>query len=105
MSNGDPDPISGAPYIIICSGRTDVALAKAYDDKVNAASHCAASFAAFMATTYGDAEGFAENLRPVTTIQHQLMNHAIGKHKLSHDELEAKFIELFAAMTTLEGEY
>jgi hypothetical protein len=105
MSNGDPDPISGASYIIICSGRTEVALSKTYDEKVLAASRCAARFAAFMGMEYGDAPDFNDGLRPVTTIQHQLMNHAIGRHALSHHELDVKFIELFAAMTVLEGEY
>jgi hypothetical protein len=82
MSNGDPDPISGAPYIIVCSGRTDLALAKSYDDKVNAASQCAARFAAFMANEYSESDDFNADLRPITTIQHQLMNHAIGEHKV-----------------------
>lgn len=105
MSNGDPDPISGAPYIIICSGRTEVATVNTYDEKVLAASRCAARFAAFMGTKYGDGVDFNDDLRPVTAIQHQLMNHAIGQHALSHEDLDAKFVQLFAAMTVLEGEY
>lgn len=105
MSNGDPDPISGAPYIIICSGRTAVALANTYDAKVLAATECSARFAAFMGTEYGEDTDFVEDLRPVTTIQHQLMNHAIGVHELSREELDQKFVDLFAAMTALEGEY
>ncbi len=106
MSNGDPDPISGAPYIIICSGRTEVAISNTYDDKVLAASRCAARFAAFMGLTYeSSSDDFTTDLRPVTTIQHQLMNHAIGVHSLSHSELDQKFVDLFAAMTALEGEY
>ncbi len=105
MSNGDPDPISGAPYIIICSGRTGVAIAHTYDDKVLAASRCAARFASFMGITYGSDDDFVSDLRPVTTIQHQLMNHATGIHSLSHDELDQKFIDLFEAMSVLEGEY
>jgi len=105
MSNGDPDPISGAPYIIICGGRTGVALATTYDEKVIAATQCSAQFAAFMGMEYGDSDDFISDLRPITTIQHQLMNHAIGVHKLSHDELDQKFADLFAAMATMEGEY
>lgn len=105
MSNGDPDPISGAPYIIICSGRTSVALARDYDSKVVMAAHCAAGFAAFMESEYGSRDDFNDDLRPVTVIAHQLMNHAIGQHKLSHEELDAKFTELWAAMTALEDEY
>ena len=105
MSNGDPDPVSGSPYIIICNGRTAVALAKNYDDKVVAASTCAATFAAFMGIVYGNAVDFATDLAPITTIQHELMNHALGVHAFSHDKLDAKFIALFDAMTALEREY
>jgi hypothetical protein len=105
MSNGDPDPISGAPYIIICSGRTEVALSNDYDSKVLAASRCAARFAAFMGLTYPSSADFVSDLRPTTTIQHQLMNHAIGTHSLSHSQLDQKFVDLFAAMSEMEGEY
>lgn len=105
MSNGDPPPISETPYIIICSGRTGVALATTYDEKVIAATTCSARFAAFMGIKYGESDDFTNDLRPITVIQHELMNHAIGQHKLSHEELDQKFTDLFAAMTTLEGEY
>lgn len=105
MSNGDPPPVSESPYIIICSGRTEVALAKNYDDKVIAATQCSARFAAFMGIQYGKSDDFAEDLRPITTIQHQLMNHAIGQHNLTHNELDTKFSDLWAAMTVMEGEY
>ncbi len=108
MSNGDPDPISGAPYIIICSGRTEVALSNTYQDKVLAASRCAARFAAFTGVVYGqgaDEGDFIDDIHPVTTIQHQLMNHAIGVHPLDHSELDQKFVDLFDAMAAFESEY
>lgn len=96
---------SRAVYVIICSTRIEVALAKTYDDKVVGAAHGAADFAAFMETAYGDQEDFATDLAPVTKIQHALMNHAIGKHSLGHEQLDQKFIDLFAAMSQMEGEY
>ena len=104
MSNGDPPPDSGAPYIIICSGRTDAGLANAYDDKVRAVASCAAQFAAFMGQEYGS-EDFKADIQPLAHLQHQLMNHAIGVHVLTHDELDAIFVQMFAEMSRLEGEY
>ena|SRR5215467_10212284 len=105
MANGGPPPDSGSAYIIICNGRTDAGLANAYDDKVRAVASCAAQFAAFMGQEYGSEEDFKADIQPLAHLQHQLMNHAIGVHVLSHDELNAIFVQMFAEMSNLEGEY
>src|SRR2546429_4496631 len=86
MSNGEP--VSGSPYIIICGSRIAVALAKDYDAKVYAASQGAAQFAAFMGVIYGDSDDWQADIQPLAKLQHQLMNHAIEVHKLSHEEID-----------------
>ena len=102
MSNGIPD--SGAPYIVICSGRIDVGLANNYDSKVSAAGLSAAAFSAFMAQAYPSDELTAD-LHSISVLQHKLMNHAIGVEKLTHEQIDATITELFDAMSAIEQEY
>lgn len=103
MSNGDPQPVSGAPYIIICSGRINVATATDEAGKIRAASDGAAQLTAFM-QSYFKQFNLADCV-PISTIQHELMDHVNGKVPLTPEQVEAKIKALIKEMYVLEKKY
>lgn len=99
MSNGDPPPVSSSPYIIICSRRTQVKLAKDAGDIVMAASLAAAEVCSFMEMKF---HVKAEDMVDITKLQHDLME---GASAMKKAEAEAAAAEMFDLLTVLEHEF
>ena len=102
MSNGDPEPVSGAPYIIICDTRIGIATATDEFEKIQAASRGAAQLTAFMQSYYKHFD-LADSV-PISTIQHELMDHVLGNAPTT-EPVEAKIKELIKEMYVLEDKY
>jgi hypothetical protein len=97
------EPVSGAPYIIICSVETEVALAENRKGQVTAASNGAAQLVGWMQAAY-------KNFNPVdaqsiSTIQHQLMDWAKGEVELTHEQVDQKVAALIDELRVLEDKY
>jgi len=97
------EPVSGSPYIIICSVETDVALADNRKKQVIAASKGAERLVGWM-------QSFYEHFDPhdalaISTIQHQLMDWAKGEIELSHDQVDEKVAALIHEFHELEDKY
>lgn len=86
---------SRAPYIIICAGRIDVALAKNGFEMVQAASHAAAT----LVTYFGDRLTYADT-RPISDLQHKMME-LVSARAVSHHAGEM-VDEMFALLEALE---
>lgn len=97
-------PVSGSSYIIICNGRIAMGLAQSPEDKVIAASACAAAVCAYIGARYRSTFVHAD-LLPVTAIQHPLMDKVINGEKLDKAETEAKCAALIDALVVLEHKY
>lgn len=96
-------PVSGSPYIIICSSRINIALASDEGGKVKAVSDGAAQLVSFMEAYYKHFD--KADCTPVSIIQHELMDHVNGKVLLTPDQVEAKIKGLVKEMYTLEKKY
>ena len=99
MSNGDPPPVSSSAYIIICSGRTEVNLAKDADTIIMAAVRTAAQTCAFLEIKK---KATATDMADITRLQHWLMEHGA---ELSKQEAKDKAAEMFSLLTILEHLY
>lgn len=86
---------SRAPYIIICNGRIDVALAKSGFEMIQAASRTATALVSY----YGDKVGDADT-RPISELQHAMMDlvNARPSMHLSGEMVD----EMFALLDALE---
>jgi hypothetical protein len=104
MSNGDPPPVSGAPYIIICSRRIDHALASNEEEEIQAASRCAADLTAYLQVRYRSSFNPAD-CENISVLQHALMDHVRDEAKLSKDEVDAKVQSIFSECDALEQKY
>lgn len=101
MSNGDPPSGSRAPYIIICAGRIEAALAPNGFQVIRAASNCAAA----LVTYYGERLTH-EDTQPISKLQHEMMDLVSGRaiarthqQSLSADEMVD---QMFALLDALE---
>lgn len=99
MSNGDPPPTSAAPYIIICSRRTQASGTKDPIGKIIAASRCAAELCAFIEANNTIQPG---DFAAVSAFQHEMMD---NMHSWSKDEAVAKVEEMFALLDDLEDKF
>lgn len=97
MSNGTPPPVSTATYIIICSGRIDVASARKTSAKLRAAANCAKDVAAYLGKRLT-----TEDTAPVSVLQHEIMENL---SKWSSAKASEKIAEMFAALEVLEAKY
>lgn len=97
------EPVSGSPYIIICSVETDVALAETLGAKVTAVSKGASQLVGWMQTNYKHFN--VVDAQPISTIQHQLMDWAKADIELTNDQVEQKVATLLTAFHELEDKY
>lgn len=104
MSHGGQHPTSGSSYIIICNGRIAVGLAHSPEEKVLAASRCAADACAYLGSRYRSTFDHAD-LAGVTSIQHPLMDKVINGENLEKAETEERCGALLDALTVLELKY
>lgn len=93
---------SRAPYIIICQGRIDVALAKNGFEMIQAASRCAAN----LVTYYGEKLSNADT-RPISDLQHAMMDvvsaqKTAGSHATGFQTASEMVDEMFALLDALE---
>ena len=88
---------SGAPYIIICSARIAVAIAKESTDKLNAVSQGASQLCTYYAVRMRSALDNTK-LLPISELQHYIMDN-LGMQK---EEAEEKCTEMLALMDALE---
>lgn len=86
---------SRAPYIIICQGRIDVALAKNGFEMIQAASRTAAN----LVTYYGDKLTNADT-RPISDLQHAMMD-AVNSRNVTRNASEM-VDDMFALLDALE---
>lgn len=106
MTHGGPHPQSSASYIIICSGRIAVAIANKIEDKIDAASKCAAQLCSFIESTANELN--SKDFLPIQTLQHELMDHLLGideSRKLKDVDIEHKIAEMFLEFDALEDKY
>ena len=97
------EPVSGAPYIIICDSRIGVALGANEDAKIQAVSRGATMLVSFMESHYKHFD--KADSTPISTIQHQLMDHVRGEVVLTPEQVEAKIKGLVKEMYVLEKKY
>lgn len=96
-------PVSGAPYIIVCDSRIGIATASDENGKIQAASRGAAQLTSFM-------QGYYKNFKDsdcvnISVIQHELMDHVLGKVPLTSEQVTAKIKGLISEMYGLEKKY
>lgn len=96
-------PVSGSPYIIICDSRIGIATAGDEAAKIQAASRGAAQLVSFMEAYYKHFD--KAHCAPISTIQHELMDHVNGKVPLTPEQVEAKIKGLVKEMYVLEKLY
>lgn len=96
-------PDSGAPYIIICSTRINVAATTDETAKIQAASNGAAQFASFMQSHYK--HFVPSDALPISTLQHDLMDYLTGDQELTFVEVEDKIKGIVREMYKLEKKY
>lgn len=100
MANGDPPSGSRAPYIIICNGRINVALAKSGFEMIRSASRTAADLVVY----YGDRVTDADT-KPISELQHAMMDLVDGTTTRTRQERNsaAEMVdEMFALLDALE---
>lgn len=102
MSNGEP--VSGAPYIIICRSRAEIAAAKNTKERVLAACRGAAQLAAYMGIRYRVSMDDAD-MKPISDIQHELMDYLLETVQFSNAEADAKVNQMVAELYVLEKKY
>lgn len=100
--SSDPPPVSGSPYIIICSGRMDVAIANSFPAELAAASRCAKELCAYIGVRHKGAANLHSDMHPVSVLQHEMMDNmnTWGKRKV-----ETKIAEMFNLLDELEHKY
>lgn len=94
----DP-PVSSSPYIIICSGRTEVLAAKDAVGKIVAANRCAKDLCSFIESTHTVAPGDFES---VSAKQHELMD---GMGTMSKREVDEQVEAMFELLDELEDKF
>lgn len=98
MANGLPPSGSRAPYIIICAGRIEAALAPNGFQVIRAASNCAAA----LVTYYGDRLTY-EDTKPISKLQHDMMDLVIGRTREHSLGAASEMVdEMFALLDALE---
>lgn len=97
--SGDPPPMSAAPYIIICSIRTQLAAAKDSVEKIVVVNHGAAQLCSFMQANY-DAQ--SADFKDISDLQHSLMD---GMATMSKDEVAAGCKEMIRLLYRLEKQF
>jgi hypothetical protein len=97
------EPVSGSPYIIICSVETEVATAENRSKKIVAVSKGAERLVSWMQSYY---DSFDPNdALSISTIQHQLMDFAKGETQLTHQQVDNMIDALLAEFHELEDKY
>lgn len=99
MSNGDPPPMSGSPYIIICSIRTELLAAKNAVEKIVVVNHGAGWLCSFMELAF---EAKPEDFAEISKLQHELMD---GMMTLSKDEVDDLCKQMIKLFYILEKKY
>lgn len=97
------EPVSGSPYIIICSTETDVAVAATISERVAAVSRGASHLVGWMQSYYKHFKPI--DAQSISTIQHQLMDWAKGDIELTNEQVEQKIVALLAEFHELEDKY
>lgn len=97
------EPVSGSPYIIICSIETDVAVAENRQKKIVAVSKGAERLVSWMQSFYDHFD--PHDAQAISTIQHQLMDFVKGEIQLSHQQVDQKIEALLTEFHELEDKY
>lgn len=97
------EPVSGSPYIIICSVETEVAAADNRSKKIVAVSKGAERLVGWMQSYYAHFD--PNDAQTISTIQHQLMDFVKGEIDLTHDQVDQKIEALIAEFHELEDKY
>lgn len=86
---------SRAPYIIICNGRIELALAKSGFEMIRVASRAATNLVTFYGEQLTDAD-----TRPISDLQHKMMD-VVSSRNATHSSIEM-VDEMFALLDALE---
>lgn len=97
--SGEPPPVSGSPYIIICSSRTELLAAKSSAEKIVAVNRGAAQLCSFMETQYS---ATPTDFLEISNLQHELMD---GLEIMDKDTVDAKCKEMVGLFYQLERKY
>lgn len=97
------EPISGSPYIIICSAETEVAAADNRQKKIVAVSKGAERLVGWMQAFYAHFD--PHDAQAISTLQHQLMDFVKGALQLTHQQVDEKINALLAEFHILEDKY
>lgn len=97
----DEEPGSRASYIIICGGRINVLNAKGVGEKIAAASNCGCALTSYLGIVHGALLTDADT-RPISDIQHYLMEHF---DSIVKTEAEQRIAELFHLFDELEEKF
>lgn len=97
------EPISAAPYIIICSVETEVAVADSRAKKIVAVSKGAERLVSWMQSFYSQFNPV--DAQTISTLQHQLMDFVKGETQMSHQQVDEKIGTLLSAFHALEDKY
>lgn len=96
-------PVSGSPYIIICSSRINIALALDEGGKIKAASDGAVALVSFMQLYYKTFKD--SDCLNISALQHTLMDHVNGKVPLTPEQVTEKIKAMVKEMYELEKRF
>lgn len=99
--SGDPPPVSGSPYIIICSIRTELLAAKSATEKIVVVNRGAAQLCAFMEIKH---DATAADFLDISNLQHELMD-MLEHKRLDESKVDAKCKQMVKLFYQLERKY
>lgn len=99
--SGEPPPVSGSPYIIICSGKIHFAASKNVTEAIQALSNCAAQLTSHITLANKD-EIQPSDTREISDLQHSLM---VNMEIMGKDEVEVSAKEMFRLLYALEEKF
>lgn len=88
----DPPPMSGSPYIIICSIRTDLLAAKDATEKICVVNRGAGWLCVFMEIQH---DAPPSDFADISKLQHELMDGMLTLKKHEVDEKCEQMVKLF----------
>lgn len=102
MANGETVGASRAPYIIICNGRIELAVAPNGFQMLRAASNCATALVTYYGQRLTDAD-----TKPISNLQHEMMevvegHKSTGTHSTGFRNADEMVDEMFALLDALE---
>lgn len=93
--------MSLSQYVIICKGKIDFATVKTVPEKIRALSDAATNLVSHIDIQH-PGELTDEDIKPISDLQHELMDHAAG---MKLKQVEAHGVTMFGLLDALEDKF